>query len=100
MQYDEDTLSWYNDMDVELQRIFDFIAPYSSDTAGDALSAAMDYTPAKCLEYLLFLAAVHDVQIPKSLIDDVEQLIERDGYIEDWRRKSIDLFKQQYYAEI
>ena len=100
MQYDEDTLSWYNDMDIELQRVFDFIAPYSSDTARDALSAAMGYTPAKCFEHLLFLAAVHNIQIPKNLIDDVEQLIERDGHIEDWRRESIDLFKHQYYADM
>lgn len=98
MQYDEDTLSWYNDMDVELQRVFDFIAPYSSDTARDALSAAMDYSPANSLYHLVTLAARYKVRIPTSLVDDAERLIQQDGYIEDWQRYQIDWYKQQHYA--
>lgn len=98
MQYDEDTLSWYNDMDIEMQRILDFLAPYSNDLTNDVIDAAIDYYPANSLYHLTNAASSYGVTIPRPLLDDAESLVEQDGCIEDWQRASIDLYKQQHYA--
>lgn len=98
MGYDKRALLWRAQMDVEMQHILDFLAPYSNDLTNDVIDAAIDYYPANSLYHLTNAASSYGVTIPRPLLDDAESLVEQDGYIEDWQRASIELYKQQHYA--
>ena len=97
MVYAEDTLSWLEVLDSELRSVFDSISPKSRNLRSDAMSAAMDYSPANSLYKLSTIAEGYDVLIPEPVFADAERLAMSDPHREYWMVDAINGYRDRHY---